>query len=80
MTAIPNSIIDDGIALCERILAGRDDAVPMEDPFGGSSFLAAERGEDYLPKCGGNCNIVYKKDRLHRRVRPSITGMPNCYR
>lgn len=80
MTAIPNSIIDDGIALCERILAGRDDAVPMEDPFGGSSFLAAERGENYLPKCGGNCNIVYKKDRLYRRVRPSITGVPNCYR
>lgn len=80
MAAVPGSIVDDGIALCERILTGRDDAVPMEDPFGGSSFLAAQRGEDYVPKCGGACDIVYKKDRLRRREHPYIKGIPNCHR
>lgn len=80
MMAVPCSIIDDGIALCERILVGEDDAVPEENPFGGKSFLAARRGENYAPECGGICDIVYKKDRLHRRPHPSIVGVPNCYR
>ena len=58
------SIIDDGIRLCERILAGEDDAVETEDMFGGASLLAARRQDNYLPDCSGMCNIVYKKTRI----------------
>ena len=62
--AFPPTIIDDAIHLCGRILNGTDDAIPVEDPFGGPSLLASERVNGYEPKCGGLCNIVYKKDRI----------------
>lgn len=57
---VKSSILDDGIHLCERILAETDDAVPMED----GAFLAAARNTDFTPKYGGLCNIVYRKERV----------------
>ncbi len=50
-------VIDENIALCDRILAGEDDAAPME--FKGSKgFVGIAHGEP------GHGNIVYNPDRL----------------
>ena len=62
--AVPPAIIDDAINLCEHILNGTDDAIPVDDSFGGPSLLASERINGYEPKCGGLCNIVYKRERI----------------
>lgn len=78
--AVPASIIDDGIAMCERILAGKDEAVETQSIIGTMAFLGSARGENYLPVCGGYCNIMYAKDKLHRRPHPVIQGKPNLYR
>ena len=76
---MPNSIIDDGIRLCEDILAGRDDAI--ETPSrGGMALLALKRGANYLPERGGFCNIVYLRETLRRRPHSVIAGGPNVYR
>ncbi len=78
--AVPKSIIDDGIAMCGRILAGTDEAVPTQSVDGGTAYLGSARGEKYLPACGGFCNIMYSRDTLHKRPHPVIKGEPNLYR
>ncbi len=74
-----NTIIDDGIVLCDRILSGTDDAIPVGDAFGGASRLAARRDDSYTPSCGGRCNIVYKMEAVHRAAQPAIRRTPNLY-
>ena len=78
-SAVPNTIIDDGIAMCRRILNETDEAVPLGS-YAQGAFLASDRGADYVPKCGGYCNIVYRKDMKQKRVHPEILGAPNYYR
>ncbi len=78
MTAVPNTIIDDGILLCEDILAGRDDAIETAN-IGGPALLALRREGGFTPR-RGLCNIVYRKDMLHKRPHPVITGRPNTYK
>lgn len=80
MMAVPKSIIDDGIAMCGRILDGTDEAVPALSIDGGPAWLGSARGENFLPACGGYCNIMYSKDTLRRRPHPEIKGEPNLYR
>jgi len=82
--AVPNTIVDDGIMLCEKILAGTDDAVPV-NMMGREAFLAMRRtaepfGDNFRPEYGGYCNIVYSKDMLHKRPHPVIKGEPNHYK
>lgn len=74
------AIIDDGIAMCDRILAGTDEAVETISVEGPIAWLASARGENYLPVCGGLCNIMYSRDTIHRRPHPVIQGKPNLYR
>ena len=71
-TALPKKIVDDGIALCERILTRTDDAIETEDAFGGKSLLAAARSEGFRTKCGSLCNIVYKPETICKSVRPIL--------
>lgn len=78
--AVPNTIIDDGIAMCERILAGTDESVETPAIDGGTAFLGSARGTNYLPVCGGLCNIMYAKDMIHKRPHPVIKDAPNLYR
>ncbi len=78
--AVPNTIIDDGIAMCERILAGTDESVETPAIDGGTAFLGSARGTNYLPACGGLCNIMYAKDMIHKRPHPVIKDAPNLYR
>ena len=77
---VPNTIIDDGIAMCDRILAGTDESVETPAIDGGTAFLGSARGENYLPVCGGLCNIMYAKDMIHKRPHPVIKDAPNLYR
>lgn len=78
--AVPNTIIDDGIAMCERILAGTDESVETPAIDGGTAFLGSARGINYFPVCGGLCNIMYAKDMIHKRPHPVIKDAPNLYR
>ena len=78
--AIPNTIIDDAIAMCERILAGTDEAVETPAIGGGTALLGSARGENYLPACGGFANIMYRKEMLHKRPHPVIKDEPNLHR
>lgn len=77
--AVPKSTIDDGIRLCEEILARKDDAIEVEI-FGATSFLAKKRGENFLPEEGGFCNIVYSDKKLHRQPQQAIKGEPRLER
>lgn len=74
------TIIDDGIAMCDRILAGTDEAVEIVSVEGSLAWLASARGTNYLPVCGGLCNIMYSKETAYRRPHPVIQGKPNLYR
>lgn len=78
--AIPNTIIDDAIAMCDRILAGTDEAVETPAIEGGTALLGSARGKNYLPVCGGYANIMYQKDTLRKRPHPVIKDAPNLYR
>ena len=78
--AIPNTIIDDAIAMCERILAGTDEAVETPAIGGGTALLGSARGANYLPVCGGFANIMYRKEMLHKRPHPVIKDEPNLHR
>ena len=73
--AVPKTIIDDGIALCDRILAGADDAieVPSLQP-GRTGRLALKRGDNFLPLEGGLCNIVYGPSGVTAPPCPPVTG------
>ena len=58
-------IIDDALYLCNKILAGEDDKVEGLSFGGGNTvYTAAKRGDDYMPLYGGECDIVYAKERI----------------
>ncbi|MDR1640748.1 MAG: MBL fold metallo-hydrolase [Clostridiales bacterium] len=57
----PTECLDDNIELCERILAGKDDALPCE-AFGRNAFRAAAMDESYRRLDGKFGNIVYSKE------------------
>lgn len=50
----PKSILDRNLMLCERILDGSDDAVPLDTPYGPSLVASAEEGPDV------HGNIIYR--------------------
>lgn len=78
---VPNTVIDDGIMICDKILAGEDDAITV-NMMGRESTLAMRRsddprGDNFRPIYGGWCNIVYDKARIYeKRERRVITGRP----
>ena len=72
------SIVDDGIAMCERILAGTDDREEARNMQGNTVYYGARHNPDYSPACGGLCNIQYsKKFLLKKDVKKFVpkTGM-----
>ena len=74
---MPSSGVDDGIELCEKILARSDDAVEVPAIGGGVGLLGYKRGDNYLPLGGQFCNIVYSTEKLHKKNdRPVIKGEP----
>lgn len=77
---VPNTIVDDAIAMCKRILAGTDEKVPTTTIDGNPALLASDRGADFMPKCGGYANIMYIPEGIHKRPHPVIKGAPNLYR
>ena len=64
---VDRSIVDDAIAMCERILAGTDDAEPAVSMDGTEVFYGACHNPDYTPACGGLANIQYSKDRIYKK-------------
>ena len=73
----PKSVIEDGIRLCQEILARTDDKIVIPELFGQTVLLAKKRGENYLPLEGGYCNIVYTEEGLHKKAKQPIQSMPN---
>ena len=67
---VDRSIVDDGIAMCERILAGTDDREEARNMQGDTVYYGARHNPDYSPACGGLCNIQYsRKGLLKKDVR-----------
>ena len=71
-------MVEKGIELCDRILAGTDDGV-MRESVGrvmryASGLSYPELFQNKMP------NIAYDPERLHRRPTPVITDGPNLYR
>lgn len=63
---IPKKIILEGMNLCEQILAGTDDAIETNDPFGGKSKRAGSTEN------GGLCTIVYKPETIFETSSPQL--------
>ena len=73
---VPATIVDDAIALCRRILARTDDALPEEGQFG-PCLRASAVTPDFRPVCGGYSNICYLENRIYgRRASAVIKGKP----
>ena len=67
LTAVPNTIIDEAIELCDEIMAGTDDAVEsayVERPC----LYAKQKDERFRRLDGGIANIDYAKDRIFRQM------------
>ena len=77
---VPVSIIDDAIAMADRILKGEDEAVPCTSVTGSSAYLGSARGENFLPVCGGYANIMYSPEKLHRAAKTKIKDTPRFER
>lgn len=66
ISAVPKSIIDEAIQLCDEIMAGTDDAV--EGLSLGRPCLYAKKKDDRFRRLdGGLANIAYSKDRIWKR-------------
>lgn len=64
ITGLPPTAVEDGIRLCQDIIARRDDAVAI-NPNNQSIRLGRKRKEGtFCPEDGSRCNIVYSIDRL----------------
>ncbi len=77
--SVPNTVIDEGIELCDEILSGTDDAVSA-DFKGRKCYYGKKKGEMFNRLDGGVMNIAYSKEMLHKRPHPEIKGEPNLYR
>ncbi len=64
---VAKSIVDDAIGMCERILAGTDEAEPAVSMDGTPVFYGSRHNPDYTPACGGLCNIQYSRERLWKK-------------
>ena len=78
-SSVPNTVIDEGIELCDEILAGTDDAVET-DYTGRPCIYARKKGERFNRLDGGVMNIAYSREMLHKRSHPVIKGEPNLYK
>lgn len=63
---VPKSIFPQAVALCDRILQGRDDRIPTEHR-GRPRLVALARGKNLQPADGSFCNIVYSPEKVHGR-------------
>ncbi len=63
MTAVPKTIIDEAIELCDEIMAGTDDQA--EGASIGRSCLYAKRKDDHFHRLDGKlANIAYSRDNI----------------
>ena len=71
-------IIDDALMLCDRIMAGEDDQIETVDMISKKKvYVAAKRGENFMPEYGGESNIVYQKDRVFgKKGNAVLSGEP----
>ncbi len=57
-------IVAEGIALCDTIMAGEDEKIPVQIFPNVKTLMAKEEGEDQLCKDGSACNILYNPDKI----------------
>jgi glyoxylase-like metal-dependent hydrolase (beta-lactamase superfamily II) len=62
--AVPRHIIDEAIALCGEIMAGKDDALPSD--FMGQPALLAKKRDGFMRADGKIANIVYRKENIFK--------------
>ena len=77
---VPASIVDDAIAMADRILNRSDEKVPTPAIGGGTALLGSARSEKFLPVCGGYANIMYSEDNIFKGGKEKIKGEPKLKR
>ena len=50
------------IELCDEILAGKDDRVPLKGMFGQTSYVAKKENENHVRPDGKIANLQYAED------------------
>ena len=71
-------IVDDALLLCDKIMHGEDDQIRSVG-FDGKTevYIALKRGSDFMPACGSESNIVYRKDKIFgRKGKAILAGKP----
>ena len=62
---LPPSVIDEGIELCGRVIAGTDDREEREGMFGRKAIYGAKHGESLIERADGKrFNMSYNPDRI----------------
>ena len=72
------AIVDDALLLCDKIMRGEDDQIRSVG-FDGKTevYIALKRGSDFMPACGSESNIVYRKDKIfNRKGKAILAGKP----
>ena len=77
---VPATIVDDAIAMADRILNRTDEKVPTPAIGGGTALLGSARSENFLPVCGGYANIMYSEDNILKGEKAKIKGEPKLRR
>jgi hydroxyacylglutathione hydrolase len=65
---VRNTVIEDALVLCEKILSGTDDKIPVSTPHVKNAWLAARPGPDHRTACGGEANILYMEEPVRKRT------------
>lgn len=73
---VDKSIVDDAIAMCERIIARTDEKEPAWSLDHERVYYGSARNPDITPKCGGLANIQYKESEIKKgsvqKYRPFV--------
>jgi len=78
-TSVPNTVIDEGLELCDLIMEGKDDSIES-DSRGRPCWYAKAKGAHFDRLDGGVMNIAYHKNMIWKREKPVIKGEPNVIR
>ena len=73
---VDKSIVDDAIAMCERIIARTDEKVPARSLDHEPVYYGSARNPDITPRCGGLTNIQSKESEIKKgsvaKYRPFV--------
>ncbi len=79
---IPATVIDEGVETTAKVVAGTDDKMAVNGPFGPVLYAAKLRKEGFGREDGKSFNMAYTAERVHKKPRgPQVIGaeMPSPF-